>query len=233
MTGLPPPFPGVSSRRVPVRLTTRFRCGSPRWGGVVLVCCWSPKGGSGTSVFAAACALTLARDGRRGAPRRSRRRSAADPRARRPIPPPGCANGCRSASRRRSTRSIGWPCTAPHGLTLLPAGRADLADVPPEAGAALGCRVARAPAPTIVDVGVPSDPAPLEALLAVADANVVVVRGCYLALRRAVRMPPTAGATGAVLVEESGRALGARDVADVLGVPGARDGRRCGRRSRA
>ena len=27
----------------------------------MLVCCWSPKGGSGTSVFAAACALTLAR----------------------------------------------------------------------------------------------------------------------------------------------------------------------------
>ena len=26
----------------------------------MLVCCWSPKGGSGTSVFAAACALTLA-----------------------------------------------------------------------------------------------------------------------------------------------------------------------------
>jgi hypothetical protein len=28
----------------------------------LLVCCWSPKGGSGTSVFAAACALVLARD---------------------------------------------------------------------------------------------------------------------------------------------------------------------------
>ena len=29
----------------------------------MLVCLWSPKGGSGTSVFAAACALALARDG--------------------------------------------------------------------------------------------------------------------------------------------------------------------------
>jgi hypothetical protein len=34
-----------------------------------------------------------------------------------------------------------------------------------------------------------------------------------------VRTRLTAGATGAVLIEEPGRALGARDVADVLGVP--------------
>jgi hypothetical protein len=32
-------------------------------------------------------------------------------------------------------------------------------------------------------------------------------------------MAATAGASGAVLVEESGRALGSRDVADVLGIP--------------
>ena len=84
----------------------------------------------------------------------------------------------------------------------------------------------------------PVEPAAAEALLAVADANVVVLRGCYLALRRAVRMPATADAAGAVLIEEPGRALGARDVADVLGVPvlatvvgpivgRARDRRRC------
>jgi len=105
-----------------------------------------------------------------------------------------------------------------HGLTLLPSGLADLATVSPEAGAALGVALRLHPAPTIVDVGVPSSAAE-EALLAVADANVVVLRGCYLALRRAVRMPATADAAGAVLIEEPGRALGARDVADVLGVP--------------
>jgi hypothetical protein len=53
----------------------------------------------------------------------------------------------------------------------------------------------------------------------VADASVVVVRGCYLALRRAVRAPLVAQAQGAVLVEEPGRALGAREVAEILGLP--------------
>src|SRR4051794_32489475 len=32
------------------------------WGGCVLVCFWSPKGGSGTSVVTAASGLLLARD---------------------------------------------------------------------------------------------------------------------------------------------------------------------------
>ena len=52
-----------------------------------------------------------------------------------------------------------------------------------------------------------------------ADASVVVVRGCYLALRRAVRAPLVAQARGAVLVEEPGRALGVREVAEILGLP--------------
>jgi hypothetical protein len=53
----------------------------------------------------------------------------------------------------------------------------------------------------------------------VADASVVVVRGCYLALRRAVRMPLVARAAGAVLVDEPGRALGQDEVGEVLGLP--------------
>jgi hypothetical protein len=105
-----------------------------------------------------------------------------------------------------------------HGVTLLPAGRASLRDVAPEVGAALGVALRERPGVTIVDAGVP-DASSVEALLAVADATVVVLRGCYLALRRAVRMSCTAQAIGAVLVEEPARALGQRDVADVLGLP--------------
>jgi hypothetical protein len=47
---------------------------------------------------------------------------------------------------------------------------------------------------------------------------VIVVRGCYLALRRAVRTDVLTY-SGAVFVDEGGRALGAHDVANVLGVP--------------
>ena len=57
-------------------------------------------------------------------------------------------------------------------------------------------------------------------MLEVADASLVVVRGCYLTLRRAVRAPrPLARASGVVLVAEPGRSLGRRDVADVLDRP--------------
>ena len=186
-------------------------------GGVVLVCCWSPKGGSGTSVFAAACALTLARgiEGVRLADLDGDQPSilglAADP-------PTGLREwlGVGVDAPVDALERLGLPVT--HGVTLLPAGREDLTDVAPEVGAALGVALREHPAPTVVDVGVP-EAAPLEALLDVADATILVVRGCYLALRRAVRMAPTARAAGVVLVEESGRALGARDVADVLGLP--------------
>ena len=45
----------------------------------------------------------------------------------------------------------------------------------------------------------------------------LVVRNCYVSLRRALLAPPTTA--GVVLVMEPGRSLGPRDVADVVGVP--------------
>ncbi len=183
----------------------------------MLVCCWSPKGGSGTSVFAAACALDA------GAASGGARLADLDG-----DQPPilGLAADPATGLARVVAVGVEAPVDALErfavargaALTLLPAGAADLARRSPRPAPRSVSRCASTPAPTIVDVGVPTAPA-LEALLEVADASIVVLRACYLALRRAVRMPATAGATGVVLVEESGRALGARDVADVLGVP--------------
>jgi len=45
----------------------------------------------------------------------------------------------------------------------------------------------------------------------------LVVRNCYVSLRRALLAPPTTA--GVVLVMEPGRSLGRRDVAEVVGVP--------------
>ncbi len=56
-------------------------------------------------------------------------------------------------------------------------------------------------------------------MVEVADVAVVVIRGCYLGLRRAVHSPALARTVGAVLVEEPGRSLSAHDVSEVLGVP--------------
>lgn len=68
-------------------------------------------------------------------------------------------------------------------------------------------------ADAVVDAGMwpPSD------LTAVADRTLLVTRGCYLAVRAAVRRPTAA--TGVVLVAEPGRALGAREIEAALGLP--------------
>jgi hypothetical protein len=57
------------------------------------------------------------------------------------------------------------------------------------------------------------------ALVEVSDLSIVVLRPCYLALRRAASDELVRTASGIVVVEEQGRALGMREVADVLGVP--------------
>ena len=58
---------------------------------------------------------------------------------------------------------------------------------------------------------------PPDAIVDEARAELLVVRACYLALRRAARLerPPT----GVVLIEEPGRALVARDVEVVVRAP--------------
>ena len=67
--------------------------------------------------------------------------------------------------------------------------------------------------PVIVDAGTHFVP---DELRAVAADNWLVTRACYLALRRATRMPRP---TGAIVLREHGRALTARDVESVLNVP--------------
>ena len=185
----------------------------------MLVCFWSPKGGSGTSVMAAAAALVLAGIG----PARVADLAgdlpavlglAADPDV-------GLRDWLRAGPDAPTDALDRLAIDAGRGLVLLPAGSGDIAQVTPEAGAALAVALRTDPRPTIVDVGVlsaQSDRA-LHALVEVADAHVIVVRGCYLALRRAVRVDLTATAAGAIYVDEPGRSLSIRDVHNVLGVP--------------
>ncbi len=185
----------------------------------MLVCFWSPKGGSGTSVIAAAAALVLAREG----PTR-----VVDLAGDLPAvlglatdPEQGLRDWLRIGPEAPTEALVRLTVDAGRGLTLLPSGSGDIASAPPEAGAALAVALRADSRPTVVDVGVlraHADPA-LHALVELADVDVIVVRGCYLALRRAVRIELTARSSGAVFVEESGRSLGVRDVSNVLGVP--------------
>jgi hypothetical protein len=70
----------------------------------------------------------------------------------------------------------------------------------------------------LVDCGTAREPA-TRAVVEVADVAVVVLRGCYLALRRAVHAPPLEHTAGVVLLDESGRSLGAREISEVLDLP--------------
>lgn len=184
----------------------------------MLLALWSPKGGSGTSVLAAACAAVLARRG-----------------------------GCRLADLAGDQPAIlglgtdpgtglaDWLATGPEapvdaldrlavevapGLSLVPQGsRRLLAPAPAaEAGAALGAALRCSGLPCVVDAGTADEPAS-RMVVEVADRSVIVVRGCYLALRRAVHSPLAARATGVAFVDEPGRSLGAAEARDVLDRP--------------
>lgn len=186
----------------------------------MLLALWSPKGGSGTSVLAAASALVLARraDGARLADLDGDLPAilglAVDPAT-------GLADWLAAGTEAPVDALARLAVPAAPGVSLLPRGVTDraLAAVPAaEAGAALAVALRDGPVPTVIDAGRANTPA-ARAVVEVADVSVAVVRGCYLALRRGVHSPLLARTTGVVLVEEPSRSLGAPEVADVLGRP--------------
>jgi len=184
----------------------------------MLLALWSPKGGSGTSVTAAACALILARraEGARLADLAGDLPAifglAADPDT-------GLADWLMAGTDAPVDALARLAVVAAPGVALAPWGGTALNGIPAaEAGAALAVALGDSSVPTVIDAGSASTPA-ARALVEAADVSVLVVRGCYLALRRAVHSPLLASATGVVMIEEPGRALGATEVADVLDRP--------------
>jgi hypothetical protein len=186
----------------------------------VLVCLWSPKGGSGTSVVAAAVAAVLARTtpcrlADLGGDQAAVLGLTADPVT-------GLLDWLAAGAEVPEALDRLAVEVAPD-LALLPAGgragtEAAAARPGAEAGAALAAALRRRPGPTIVDVGVDRSPA-AAVLVEAADVALLVLRPCYLALRRAVASPSRAHSSGVVLVEEPGRGLGRSDIADVLDRP--------------
>jgi cellulose biosynthesis protein BcsQ len=186
---------------------------------VSLVAFWSPKGGSGTSVTAAACAIHAARG---AGPVRL-----VDLRGDQPAvlglgaePDTGVADWLAAGPTAPTDALDRLGIEIVPGLSLVPRGRSDGVLQPAaaaEAGAALAVALRDGPL-TLVDVGMPDTPA-ARALLEVADATLLVVRECYVALRRAAATSLTGRAFGLVVLQEPGRALGPADVAQVLGRP--------------
>ena len=192
----------------------------------MLIALWSATGGSGTSVFTAACALVLAREARETGHVSGVR--VADLSGDLPAvfglgadPEVGLADWL-DAGVEAPTEALDRLLTevAP-GVALLPRGRG--ARVPtvlpaPESGAALAIALGHGSSPVLVDCGTAREPA-TRAMVEVADVGIVVLRGCYLALRRAVHAPPLEHTAGVVLLDEPGRSLGAREISEVLDLP--------------
>lgn len=178
----------------------------------MLVACWSVKGGSGTTVVAAALGLVLASAAPGGA---SLVDLGGDLPAALGLPePPGPGVGeWLAAESGVAPDALGrLEIDVAPGLRLLPRGAAPLTAAGGErlAGALLGERH------VVVDCGPPGSGAGL-AVAGAAGLSLLVLRPCYLALRRALAVPIRP--SGVVLVNEPGRTLGRRDVEAVLGVP--------------
>ena len=179
---------------------------------------WSPKGGSGTSVLAAACAAVLARSGGvhlvdLAGDQPAILGLAADPTT-------GIAEWI-AAGPDAPVDALGrLSVEVAPDLHLLPAGsvRTLAPRAAAEAGARLGAALGVEGPPVVIDAGRADTPA-ARAVVETADVSVLVLRGCYLALRRAVHAPLTRRIRGVAFVDEPGRALGVAEITDVLDRP--------------
>ncbi|MGZ4695701.1 MAG: nucleotide-binding protein [Acidimicrobiales bacterium] len=182
--------------------------------------CWSVKGGSGTTVVAAALAVLLARRTDDGALLVD---LAGDGPAALGVSEPDGPGLAGWFAAGRSVPADGLSrleVPVGDGLALLPRGDGDLG--PAERAEVLAGVLGAEGRSVVVDAGVPGwgdgRPDPARAVLtAAATSSLLVTRPCYLSLRRVVAAPLRP--TGVVLVVEPGRALGRDDVEQIVGVP--------------
>jgi len=208
-----PPSPGLLAPRAFAffaRVVTK--------GEAVVVAVWSPKGGSGTSVVAAGLGVVLSAGHGSGNAR------IADLTGDQPTlfginidPAEGLADWLAGGAVAPSDAFDRLAVRARPRLSLLPRG-GDTVHLPGDEGSGAALAVALDRAPTVIDVGVPVDPAQ-RGVISAASTSIVVVRLCYLALRRAAREPLLSTAAGVIVVGEDHRAIRAADVSNVLGCP--------------
>ena len=178
----------------------------------MFVACWSVKGGSGTTVISAALAVSVAAAGHDAL----LADLAGDLPATLGIPEPdgpGLADWLGAAPDVPGEALARLEVDAGPNLTLLATG-GRLPDAPHRAEE-LAVMFAGDSRVVVADCGsAPS--ATTVAVAAGASLSLLVVRPCYLALRRALKAPVEASAV--VLVGEPQRALQQADVEDVLGL---------------
>lgn len=179
----------------------------------MLVACWSAKGGSGTTVVAAALGNVLARSSPAGALLVD---LGGDLPAALGLPEPagpGISDWLKAGDDVPADALDRLTLPSGEGLGLLPRGRGPLAHV---GGDRLAAALAARSSVVVVDCGTPGDTVGT-AVAAAAGLSLLVLRPCYLAVRRALAAPIRP--SGVILVSEPHRSLSRKDVEEVLGVP--------------
>ncbi|HUQ64257.1 MAG TPA: hypothetical protein VM121_10930 [Acidimicrobiales bacterium] len=183
----------------------------------MLIACWSPKGGSGTSVVSVALGLVLATASNGGALLAD---LTGDAPAVLGLPEPGglgLGDWLSADSDVPDDALERLEIDVAPRLRLLPTGTS----MPETArsgtrGTALAEALAVDTRSVVADCGAAADGAGL-ALAAAAGTSLLVIRPCYLAIRRALAAPIRP--SGVVLVAEHDRSLGWRDIEAVLHAP--------------
>jgi hypothetical protein len=182
----------------------------------VLIACWSPKGGSGTTVVAAMLGLVIARSSSGGAVLAD---LCGDLPAALGVPEPagpGLGDWLAASADVGTDALARLEVAVNPSLRLLPRGAAVGGGGCGARAELLTARFVDDPRAVVADCGA-ADRAPALELAAGATVSLVVVRPCYLAMRRVLAAPVRP--TGVVLIDEPERALRRRDVEDVLGLP--------------
>jgi hypothetical protein len=180
----------------------------------VLIACWSPKGGSGTTVVSAALALVLSGSG----PTLLADLAGDVPAALGLSGPdgPGLADWLAAGPDVPEDALARLEIEVSPCLRLLRRGAADTDAGGPGRASALAAALAADRRSVVADCGRAAT-GPGLVLAAGASVSLLVLRPCYLALRRAEAAPIRP--SGVILVNEQGRSLTRRDVEEVLGVP--------------
>lgn len=192
--------------------------------------CWSPKGGSGTTVVAATIALashrpTLLIDLAGDLPACLGTAEPALSRGRRHDGPDGILDWLRSGA--SPDRLDDLAQSVDDGLHLIRRGHVDGPPIHAERWQELADHIAGRGDDTVIDLGTLSDGEHRSgALWRTVDRRLMVIRQCYLALRTATRSPAllrgdgdSPGTDGAILVTDPDRALGVADIQRCLDVP--------------
>ncbi len=189
-------------------------------GQMTTISCWSAKGGSGTTVVAIALAMMRGRLAAEGALLVD---LDGDCPSAMGLPEPGGPGVSEwlAAGPEVPPDALGrLEIEVSEEVALLPMGRSG--PVGGERAQQLLAQLALDPRDTVLDLGRLITGAGevddgMAHLATAADQSLLVTRPCFLSLRRALAAPVRP--TGVVLITEEGRALGRREVEDILGVP--------------